>query len=153
VIPLSVKEGSADDLPAVMAVMAAAFDPRFGESWSSAQCLALLALPGATLFVARRGGPVGFALARTIAGDCELMMLGVLPAMQRQGVGRALLDRVIDDARKHGAEAIFLEVRSGNPAIDFYRVGDFAKVGTRARYYRGSAGEHFDAETHRLPLV
>jgi [ribosomal protein S18]-alanine N-acetyltransferase len=152
-IPLSIRDGGADDLASVMTVMAAAFDPRFGESWTSAQCLALLALPGARLFVARRGGPVGFALARTIAGDCELMMLGVLPAMQRQGIGRALLDRVIEDARIHGAEAIFLEVRSGNPAIDFYRSRRFVKVGIRYRYYRGIDGEQFDAETHRIALI
>lgn len=151
-IPLSVREGSADDLPAVMQVMAAAFDPRFGEAWTSAQCLALLALPGSQLFIAKRGGPVGFALARTIAGDCELMMLGVIPGMQRQGIGRRLLDKVLETARRHGAEAIFLEVRRGNPAIDFYARHAFVKVGTRARYYRGTSGIQFDAETHRLIL-
>lgn len=152
-IPLSIREGTGDDLAAIMPVMAAAFDPRFGEGWTGAQCLALLALPGARLFVARRGGPVGFALARTIAGDCELMMIGVLPAMQRQGIGLALLDKVIADARKNAAEAIFLEVRSGNPAIDLYRERDFIKVGSRPRYYRGNDGEQFDAETHRLSLI
>jgi len=151
-IPLSIREGSAEDLPAVMPVMSAAFDPRFGEGWTSAQCLALLAMPGARLFVARRGGPVGFALCRTIAGDCELMMIGVLPAMQRQGIGRLLLDKVIADATKHNADAIFLEVRSGNPAIDLYRARNFVKVGSRHRYYRGKDGEQFDAETHRLSL-
>jgi [ribosomal protein S18]-alanine N-acetyltransferase len=152
-IPLSVREGGAEDLPAVMAVMVAAFDPRFGEGWTSAQCLALLALPGARLFLAKRGGPVGFALSRTIAGDCELMMIGVTPAMQRHGIGRALLDHVIADARSGGAEAIFLEVRKGNAAIDFYDKNQFTKVGTRSRYYRGTSGEQFDAETHRLSLI
>jgi [ribosomal protein S18]-alanine N-acetyltransferase len=153
VIPLSIREGTADDLAAVMAVMGAAFDPRFGEGWTSAQCLALLALPGARLVVARRGGPVGFALARTIVGDCELMMIGVLPAMQRQGIGRELLDHIIEDARQNGAEAVFLEVRCGNPAIDLYHAARFGKVGTRARYYRGRDGEQFDAETYRLALI
>lgn len=152
-IPLSIREGGADDLAAVMTVMGAAFDPRFGEGWTGAQCLALMALPGARLLIARRGGPVGFALSRTMAGDCELMMLGVLPAMQRQGIGRQLLDRVIADARSNGAAAVFLEVRSGNPAIDLYSAGNFTKVGTRPRYYRGSCGEQYDAETHRLLLI
>ncbi len=152
-IPLSIREGSADDIAAVMTVMGAAFDSRFGEGWTGAQCLALMALPGAQLLIARRGGPVGFALSRTIAGECELMMIGVLPAMQRQRIGHQLLDRVIDDARKQGAGAVFLEVRSGNPAIDLYTKIDFAKVGSRPRYYRGSSGEQFDAETHRLLLI
>ncbi len=136
-----------------MPIMGAAFDPRFGESWTGGQCLALLALPGARLFIARRGGPVGFALSRTIAGDCELMMIGVLPAMQRQGIGLMLLDQVIADAIGHKAESVYLEVRSGNSAIDFYRARNFVKVGSRPRYYRGGGGEQFDAETHRLLLI
>lgn len=152
-IPLTVREGSADDLPAVMTVMSAAFDPGFGEAWTASQCLALLALPGSRLVLAKRGGPVGFALARTIAGQCELMMLGVLPGMQRQGIGGLLLSNVIESGRLHGAEAVFLEVRSGNRAIDFYGRHGFVKVGIRSRYYRGSSGLQFDAETHRLVLT
>lgn len=152
-IPLTVNEGGPHDLPAVMTVMNAAFDPHYGEAWTSSQCLALLAMPGAKLLLARRGGPVGFALSRTVAGDCELMMIGVTPGMQRMGIGRALLEHVIAEARRLEADAIFLEVRSGNPAIDLYAALDFRKVGHRTRYYRGSTGQHFDAETHRLSLI
>ncbi len=148
-----VRIGDAADLPDVMAIMGAAFAPRFGEAWSSGQCLGLLALPGASLRLAGTATPLGFAMARTIAGDCELMMLGVVPHAQRRGIGRILLDRVIADAREQGAKAVFLEVRAGNPAIDLYRANDFVKVGARARYYRGNSGEVFDAETYRYRLM
>ncbi len=150
---VTVAPGSADDLPQVMTVMNAAFEPRFGEAWTSAQCLALLALPGSQLLVASDTALVGFALARTIAQECELMMIGVMPRLQRGGIGGLLLNHVISNARLHKAEAIFLEVRRGNPAIDFYGAYDFKHVGTRTRYYRGVSGEQFDAETHCLNLI
>ncbi len=148
-----ITRGSADDLPAVMTVMTAAFEPRYGEAWTSAQCLALLALPGAHLWLARQPEVIGFALARTIVGECELMMIGVLPVMQRRGIGRVLLSRIIEEAGHQNAEAIFLEVRRGNPAIALYASSKFKQVGLRSLYYRGASGEQFDAETHRLSLI
>ncbi|CAN5338252.1 N/A [soil metagenome] len=146
-------EGSTDDLPALMRVMNAAFNPRFGEAWTSSQCLALMTMPGTRLILARTESLSGFALSRTIVGECELMMLGVDPASQRQGVGSALLNNVIVSASDQRASAVFLEVRTGNSAIELYTVNGFEKVGVRSRYYRGSGGEVFDAETFRRTLT
>ncbi len=81
------------------------------------------------------------------------MMIGVLPMMQRSGIGNQLLNHVIANARSQNAHAIFLEVRRGNPAAALYASHDFKHVGTRSRYYRGATGEQFDAETHRLSLI
>jgi [ribosomal protein S18]-alanine N-acetyltransferase len=148
-----VRAGSTDDLPAVMTIMGAAFDPRFGEAWSANQCLGLMTLPGAALRLVDAATPLGFALSRTIAGECELMMLGVLPSAQRRGIGKILLNHVILEARAHGASAVFLEVRAGNPAIDLYHGSNFIKVGSRPRYYRGNSGEVFDAATYRYALM
>lgn len=145
-------EGSAADLPEVMAVMTSAFEPRFGEAWSASQCLALLTMPGTRLILARADTLLGFALSRTIVGECELMMLGVDSAAQRQGVGRKLLNNVVEAANSEQAVAVFLEVRSGNPASELYICSGFEKVGVRSRYYRGNAGEVFDAETYRRML-
>ncbi|WP_293882522.1 GNAT family N-acetyltransferase [Sphingomonas sp.] len=145
-------EGSATDLPEVMAVMTAAFDPAFGEAWTSSQCLALMTMPGTRLVLARFDRVLGFALSRTIVGECELMMLGVDPAAQRQGLGKGLLNTVITTAMRENATAVFLEVRAANPAIALYSYSGFEKVGVRARYYRGSAGQVFDAETYRRML-
>ena len=45
----------------------AAFDPRFGEAWTRAQCIGILAMPGVWLTLARVGeAVVGFALSRAI---------------------------------------------------------------------------------------
>lgn len=151
-IPVALVEGSARDLPELMAVMTSAFDPRFGEAWTASQCLALMTMPGTRLILARADTLLGFALSRTIVGECELMMLGVEVTAQRQGIGAKLLNNVVDSAISQHACAVFLEVRSGNPASELYSCSGFEKVGVRSRYYRGSAGEVFDAETFRRML-
>lgn len=142
-----------DALPDVMTIMHAAFQPRYGEAWTVEQCIGLLAMPGVGLAIARWREPLGFALWRAIAGECELMMLGVVPGAQRRGVGRRMLEFVTEHARNSGATAIFLEVRAGNPAAQLYLSAGFEKVGVRPRYYRGNSGEVFDAVTYRRLLI
>lgn len=150
---VDVRPGGIDDLADVTSVMMRAFDPRFGEAWTSAQCVALLGLPGATLHVARAPGLIGFALSRSVLDECELMLLAVEPTRRRAGVGRALLDRVGEDAAAAGAKSLFLEVRANNAALHFYRKAGFRQVGERRDYYRGADGQSFNAETYRRDLV
>lgn len=147
---VTVTTGSALDVPDIMPVMDAAFDPAFGERWSASQCFGALSMPGTALLIAHAGAsPVGFAIARTIAGECELMMIAVDPEHQHRGIGSALLNAVIAAAEAHAAEAIFLEVRQGNPALSLYAHAGFVKVGERPNYYHGSDGQSFSAETYR----
>lgn len=145
--------GGVEDLPAIMPVMAAAFPGKFGEAWTVAQCVGVLAMPGAKLLVARDAAVQGFALYRTIVHETELMLLAVSPAAQRNGLGRKLLEAVTEDARNDGACAIHLEVRAGNPAVRLYSSAGFANVGQRLRYYRGVDGSVHDAVTYRLSLT
>ena len=109
-------------------------------------------MPGSVLITI--GGPTvcGFALSRTIIGECELMLLAVLPEYRGQGYGQTLLDAVIANALNATATAIFLEAREGNPAISLYSKAGFIEVGRRRSYYRGSCGEIFDAVTMRLAM-
>jgi ribosomal-protein-alanine N-acetyltransferase len=147
------KPGTAFDLPAVSEVMTDAFDPRYGEAWTSAQCMGMLSLPGVWLTLAyREDGLVGFALARAIAGDGELLLIAVRPGWRGSGVGAALLRSVIGDAEMHAAERLHLEVRADNSAIRLYLSNGFAKVGERRGYYRGRDGQLYDAHTYARPL-
>ena len=144
--------GNAADLPSLMPVMAGAFGTRFGEAWTESQCLGVVSMPGSHLVIASEGAVVGFALSRVIADECELMLLAVMPQVQQRGIGRALLDAVIANARIANADNVFLEVRDANPAIELYTAKGFIEVGRRRGYYRGSFGETFDALTYRLVL-
>lgn len=70
------REGGSQDLTEVIRIMADAFDPRFGEAWTSAQCLGMLSLPGVWLVIASLDGQdVGFALARATLDEAELLLL------------------------------------------------------------------------------
>ncbi|MDQ2878102.1 MAG: GNAT family N-acetyltransferase [Pseudomonadota bacterium] len=151
---IDLRAGSVADLGIVDAIMHAAFDPRYGEAWTRSQCLGILAMPGVGLTLAAVDGrSAGFALARTIVDESELLLLATVPALRRRGVARALLRMVMADAADAGATRIHLEMRQGNDAIKLYRAAGFAKVGERRNYYRGSAGEVFDALTYSRKLV
>lgn len=142
--------GRSADLAAVMTIMNAAFEPRFGEAWTRSQCAGILPMSGVSLTVARDSGDeqlLGFSLSRTVAGEAELLLLAVMPDRQRRGIGRLLLDEFLASARSAGASRVHLEVREGNPAIEMYLGAGFKPVGRRPNYYRGYGGRQFDALT------
>ena len=79
----------------------------------------------------------GFVMARSIAGEAEIVGIGVLPQRRRAGIGGALLADAMVRAAALGAEAIFLEVAEDNPAaVALYRSAGFRPVGRRPGYYR-----------------
>ena len=145
---ISLVEGDPTDLDAVMRVMNDSFDSRFGEAWTTPQCAGLLPMPGVWLVLARDSvGTIGFALARQVAGEAELLLLAVRRAAQRHGVGKLLLERFTADAKKRGADRLHLEVREGNHAVKLYEDQGFALVGRRRNYYSGPDGRCYDALT------
>jgi [ribosomal protein S18]-alanine N-acetyltransferase len=149
---VSILKGTAADLPSIMPIMASAFDTQYGEAWTESQCLGVVSMPGSRLILARNESILGFALSRIVVDESELMLLAVNSDAQRCGVGRNLLDSVMADARAAKVSSIFLEVRSGNPAISLYSAAGFVEVGRRRGYYRGPLGVTFDALTYRLAL-
>lgn len=140
--------GGVVDLDAVMDVMTDSFDPRYGEAWTATQCAGLMVLPGVWLTLAEGGsGPIGFALARQIADEAELLLLAVRRDAQRRGVGAALLEAFAAEARHRGADRLHLEVRDGNEAIRLYERVGFTLAGRRRNYYSGPDGVAYDALT------
>ena len=151
---IELREGGSQDLPAVNRIMQAAFDPRFGEAWTSAQCLGMLSLPGVWLTIAGHdGADAGFSLARLVADEAELLLIAVDPRLRRRGIAGALLRTAIAEARGRKAAKLHLEVRAGNDAVALYRREGFEKVGERRDYYRGKSGQVFDAHTYAKELV
>jgi ribosomal-protein-alanine N-acetyltransferase len=145
------RNGEVDDLDAVMLIMSGAFSPSFGEAWTRSQCAGILPMSGVTLTIAdSENGPAGFSLVRAVADEAELLLLAVAPEEQRRGIGQALLDFFIDEARSHGARKLHLEVRDGNSAMGLYLAAGFAPAGRRRNYYHGLDGEAFDAVTLML---
>jgi ribosomal-protein-alanine N-acetyltransferase len=130
------------DLEHVGELAAGGFDPvvEMARSW-------------ARLFVARaaRGEAArGVALIWRAVDETHLLDLVVHPDARRRGYGRALLERVIADAREAGGRVVLLEVRASNTvALRLYRSAGFFESGVRSAYYSDN-GE--DAIEMRLEL-
>lgn len=64
------------------------------------------------------------------AADVELISMWTDPSARRSGVGRRLVDAVIEWSRSVGAERVDLWVTKGNdPAEDLYRAMGFVETG------------------------
>lgn len=84
---------------------------------------------------------LGYGVLSTGAGEAHLLNLCIAPENQGRGHGRRLLRRMVDLARWHGAQRIFLEVRPSNPrAIALYQDEGFNEIGQRPNYYPAEKG-------------
>jgi ribosomal-protein-alanine N-acetyltransferase len=149
-----------DDLDKLMRVMECAFDPVWGEAWTRRQVADSLALPSTHYDLIGLDGSspsfaddaAGFTLVRAAPGEEELLLIGVDPAHRRRGLGSLLLKRLFAAARIRGAERMYLEMRSNNPAITLYQAEGFEPIGRRPDYYRTADNGRIDAITFAKTL-
>lgn len=123
------------------AVFAALHAECFDPPWDETEMAALLASPGVTgLILDQDGAPTGLALMRAVAGEAEILTIGVRPAARRAGLGARLLDACIASTRDQGCDQLFLEVSARNTAAAaLYAQAGFEEIGRRAGYYRDGA--------------
>jgi len=128
----------------------------FYDAWGASMLRQVLAMPGAFGLVARWGGHgamIGFALARVVADECELLSLGVAPDHRDRGVGRLLMEETLARAGRMGARHFFLEVAEDNePGQRLYRRFGLVPVGRRPDYYENADGSRTAALTMRRSL-
>jgi ribosomal-protein-alanine N-acetyltransferase len=98
------------------------------------------------------GGLIGYGgisrLGRRPPFEYEVHTIGVDPAYQGCGVGRRLLDELLNFA---AGGVVHLEVRTDNaPAIALYRSVGFTQVGLRRRYYRVSGADAYTMRREAL---
>jgi len=124
----------------------------FAEGWSSEAMTSLLSVPGTLGVIAVRtktDQPVGFVLMRVVAGEGEILSVGVVPEAQAQGIGTFLIGTMGQEA----PEVIFLDVASDNePALKLYQRAGFEVVGRRPGYYKRSDGGVIDSLTMKRVL-
>jgi ribosomal-protein-alanine N-acetyltransferase len=153
IVGVDIIPGGIRDVDAIMPVMTSAFDPIYGEAWSSAQCAGMLSLPGTILFWARKENQAcGFALARAVLDECELLLIATTSEFRGRGIGKGLLHAVIDWSRTNAVKRVILEVRSGNSALELYQSMGFTEIGRRENYYIGLENRRFDALTMQLNI-
>ncbi|MDQ6620295.1 MAG: ribosomal protein S18-alanine N-acetyltransferase [Pseudomonadota bacterium] len=103
----------------------------------------------------REGRVVAYGVLMLAPGEAQILNISVIHDARREGLGRTLLRRFVDDARHFGAEQVFLEVRVSNaPAIALYLSESFVPVARRKAYYPARASDDFreDALVMRLAL-
>jgi ribosomal-protein-alanine N-acetyltransferase len=130
-----------DDLDAIMAIETSVFPE---DAWSSASMLAelrdrngyyLVAFPPGD--PARIDAYAGLRAPRR-QPQADIQTIAVVEDARRQGLGRVLMLRLIDEARERGATELFLEVRADNPgAQTLYASLGFEQIAVRPKYYGG----------------
>ena len=98
------------------------------------------------------GVMAAFAITQIVLDEAPLFNIAVDPAFQRRGLGRALLERVIDEVEKRGVVTLWLEVRASNvAAIALYESLGFNEATIRRNYYPTVDGRE-DAIIMALPI-
>ncbi len=83
---------------------------------------------------------LGYSLLSLAVGEAHILNISVDPAEQNQGIGRKMMENLIDYARGR-AETVFLEVRPSNTAaIVLYESLGFNEIGIRKGYYPAENG-------------
>lgn len=146
---IEVRAAASTDVDAIAAIEADSFPV---APWPRETFTDELARPHARMLVAVLDGEhVGFSCTWHVVDEAHLLRIAVRPAARRAGIGRALLSRVIADARAAGCVHVDLEVARGNAAaLAFYRVAGFVEIGERKQYYRAPPD---DALVLRLSLT
>ena len=128
----------------------------FFDSWDTKMLQQILDMPGSFGISVRRprfDSMAGFALARVVADECELLSLGVAPECRGQGIAKALLQGSMLRAFSKEACWFFLEVATDNDAaMRLYLAHGLVKIGNRPDYYENEDGSRTDACTMRCNL-
>jgi ribosomal-protein-alanine N-acetyltransferase len=109
------------------------------ESWTRSSYRAELADTRHRHYVAAEdddGTLVGWAGLMVVAEDAQILTIGVVPTARRRGIGQALFDELLAEAKRRSATAMYLEVRTDNEAAQaLYRRNGFADLRVRRGYY------------------
>jgi ribosomal-protein-alanine N-acetyltransferase len=121
------------DLEQVIAIENEVFGP---TAWSPESFWGELARADRYYVVADDGVVQAYGGLWIAAPDADVQTIAVAPGAQGRGLGRRVLDHLLEHARQDGCRRIHLEVRADNDAaIRLYENAGFGRVRVRQRYY------------------
>ena len=93
--------------------------------------------PAALVFGARLAGAlVGFLVCHVVIDEAHILNFAIEDRQRRQGIGRSILEYVLNDLHLRGVRWATLEVRRSNSAAQaLYTALGFQEVGVRVGYY------------------
>ena len=132
-IPIIIAQMTAHDVPQVHAIERRSFS----SPWDLESYYGELHNPSALYLVARAGERIlGFGGMWMVEGEAHIVTLAVHPDYRRRGLGRQLLQALLQKARERNILIITLEVRVSNtPAQNLYTAYGFRIIAHRRRYY------------------
>jgi ribosomal-protein-alanine N-acetyltransferase len=90
---------------------------------------------------ARKEAILGYIVSQFVVDECHLLNLCVRPEERNRGIGKKMINYLLNQARRRGIQSVFLEVRvSNSAAIHLYQEQGFNEVGQRMDYYPASWG-------------
>ena len=98
-------------------------------------------------------GVVGYGIMSLRVPEAHVLNVCLQESLRGGGLGRHMLQHMIDEAGARGVDALYLEVRRATPvAPRLYRSSGFMEVGVRRAYYRAVEGRE-DAVVFMLGLT
>lgn len=122
------------DLPRIMPLENAAYE----FPWSEAIFRDCFNANYTGLAIELEGAFLGYGMLSVAAGEAHVLNVVIDASQRSRGLGKKLVKRLIDQARWHRVERVFLEVRaSNNVARHLYAALGFLEIGERKAYYPG----------------
>jgi [ribosomal protein S18]-alanine N-acetyltransferase len=139
------------DLDAVMAIEVSAY----AHPWTRGNFVDSLAAGYHSQLRHDAGGElIAYFVALPGFEETHLLNLTVAPSWQRQGHGKAMLDRLAAWAHARGDLALWLEVRQSNRGAQaLYTRHGFVQVGSRRGYYPADRQQREDAVVMRRKVL
>ena len=109
----------------------------FSSPWSEDGLKTELNNNFARFFVAFSGDEIaGYIGSHNVLGEVYITNVAVFPEFRRNGVGKALVEFLVNKMKEENAEFVTLEVRKSNlSAISLYEKCRFQNVGERRKFY------------------
>ena len=146
---LAIRHMHDDDVMTVVALERAAY--RF--PWSEGIFRDCLRVGYVCRVIDLAGVVVGYGIMSMGAGEAHLLNVCIREDLRYRGLGRRMLEYLLERAHGAGMLEAFLEVRPSNVvAIRLYQALGFEQVGMRRGYYQATGGRE-DAAVLRLDLA
>ena len=147
---VKIRKATLEDFDAIYGLEKVAF----GEETEDSLKRALVSRTFTYFILCDETGILGYCAINELLGEAEILTIMVAPDFRNLGYGKMMLDKMINHAKSHGAEKLFLEVDEHNKAaIGLYKSYGFIELMRRENYYLYKDGRKADAIIMQKNLV